>query len=98
MGLIPGPPVLHRRMDTSLSDLPGRSRGPFPAPRGLALPRRGEKGRPRPGPRPRAANGWHVHGVQKGERAGRGREQNANCRDLQCPGLGLRALEAGAPD
>ena len=83
-------------MYTSLSDLPGRSRDPFPAPRGLALPRRGEKVRPRPGPRPRGLRmGGTSTAYNGGE--GRGREQNANCRDLQCPGLGLRALEAGAP-
>ena len=86
-------------MYTSLSDLPGRSRGPFPAPCGLALPRRGEKGRPRPGPRPRGLRmGGTFTAYKRGGGGGGGREQNANCRDLQCPGLGLRALEAGAPD
>lgn len=56
-------------MYTSLSDLPGRSRGPFPAPCGLALPRRGEKGRPRPGPRPR---GLRMGGTSTAYKSGGG--------------------------
>lgn len=84
-------------MYTSLSDLPGRSRDPFrPLAAWLCRGEEKKEGRgPAPGPegcewvaRPRRTKGG----------ARRGREQNANCRDLQCPGLGLRALEAGAPD
>lgn len=100
MGLIPGPPVLHRRMNVHIPLGPAwEIAGPVPGPSrpGSAAERRERKAEARPQAQ-RAASGWHVHGVQKGEGAGRGREQNANCRDLQCPGLGLRALEAGAPD
>lgn len=77
---------------TSLSDLPGRSRGPFPAPQGLALSQgRERKAEARPQAL-EAKNGWHAHRVQKG--TGKGREYTTNYRDLQCPGLGpTRALK-----
>ena len=72
MGLIPGPPVLHRRMNVHIPLGPAwEIAGPVPGPSrpGSAAERRERKAEARPQAQ-RAASGWHVHGVQKGEGAG----------------------------